>query len=80
MPADQIPAKIEGITFGQDVTVNGKKRHTLYVSSDNDFTSTFNGVSNPNQLFVFAFDDADLPGLQAQRVKELKFLECGIDF
>jgi hypothetical protein len=80
MPAEQIPAKIEGITFGQDVTISGKKRHTLYVSSDNDFTSTFNGVPNPNQLFVFAFDDADLPGFQAQRVKELKFLECGIDF
>jgi hypothetical protein len=77
---DKIPAKIEGISFGQDVTVNGVKRHTLFVANDNDFTATFNGAANPNQFFVFAFDDADLSGYAPQRVKDLKFLECGIDF
>jgi hypothetical protein len=77
---EKVPAKIEGIAFGQDVTIAGVKRHTLFVVNDNDFTATFNGVSNPNQFFVFAFDDADLPGFQKQNVRELKLLECGIDF
>lgn len=80
IPGDKVPAKIEGIAFGQDVTIGGVKRHTLFVVNDNDFTATFNGVPNPNQIFVFAFDDADLPGFQKQNVKELKLLECGIDF
>jgi hypothetical protein len=78
--ADRIPAKIEGIAFGQDVTVEGVKRHTLFVVNDNDFTATVGGIPNPNQFLVFAFDDADLPGLQKQDVRELKFLECGINF
>lgn len=78
IPADKIPAKIEGIAFGQDVTVNGVNRHTLFVANDNDFTATFGGVANPNQYFVFAFDDADLPGFENQRIRELSFLECGI--
>ena len=77
---DKIPAKIEGIAFGQDFTVGGVKRHTLFVVNDNDFTATFGGVPNPNQYFVFAFDDADLPGFQNQRIRELTFLECGINF
>src|SRR4029450_4283830 len=73
IPADRIPAKIEGIAFGQDVTVGDLKRHTLFVVNDNDFTATVGGVPNPNQYLVFAFDDADLPGLQKQSVRELKF-------
>jgi hypothetical protein len=80
IPADRIPAKIEGIAFGQEVMVGGVKRHTLFVVNDNDFTATVGGVPNPNQYLVFAFDDADLPGLQKQNVRDLKFLECGIDF
>jgi len=26
-------------------------------------------VDNPNQIFVFAFDDADLPGFVPQQIK-----------
>jgi hypothetical protein len=70
--AIHIPAKIEGIAFGPDVTMGGATRHTLFVANDNDFTATTpdkNGavVDNSNQFFVFAFDDSDLPGYVAQR-------------
>jgi hypothetical protein len=70
--AIHIPAKIEGISFGPDVTLNGSVKHTLFVANDNDFTAATpdkNKVvtDNPNQFFVFAFDDADLPGFVAQR-------------
>lgn len=54
-------------------------RHTLYIANDNDFLSSFKGVDNPNKFFVFAFDDSDLPGYQAQPVREQDFLECGFD-
>ncbi len=59
---DQIPAKLEGIAFGQDVVIDGKTKHTLYVANDNDFLPTVNGLANPNQFFVFAFDADDLGG------------------
>jgi hypothetical protein len=62
--AGLVPAKIEGIAFGQDVTLNGQLLHTLYVTNDNDF---LDGVAGPNQFFVFGFQDADLPGFQAQQ-------------
>jgi DNA-binding beta-propeller fold protein YncE len=70
--AIHIPAKIEGITFGPDVSVTGAIKHTLFVANDNDFTATTqdkNGVvvDNSNQFFVFAFDDSDLPGYAALR-------------
>lgn len=75
--ADQIPAKIEGITFGPDVKQNGTTLHTLWVANDNDFLSTVpdpNGVSipNDNQMFVFGFTDAALNGSAyvPQRVKD----------
>jgi hypothetical protein len=69
-----IPSKIEGIAFGQDVILNGAKSHTLYVANDNDFLAmiadplklpsdpTRGMVPNPNQFYVFAFTDTDLPG------------------
>jgi hypothetical protein len=65
IPASEVPAKIEGLAFGQDVTVDGVVEHTLYVSNDNDFLSQVplaDGtlVDNPNQFFVFGFTDADL--------------------
>jgi hypothetical protein len=63
--SDQIPAKIEGITFGQDVDYNGGTYHTLYVANDNDFVPD---VSGPNQFYVFGFTDNDLPGLVRQDV------------
>lgn len=74
--AQDIPAKLEGMAFGQDVVVSGSKRHTLYVTNDNDFLSSITdskhpgGKDNPNQFFVFAFDDAELPGLVKQRIDE----------
>ena len=60
----QIPAKIEGFAFGQDVTIGGVLNHTLYVANDNDFVP---GVAGPNQFFVFGFTDADLPGFHAEQ-------------
>jgi hypothetical protein len=77
--SDLIPAKIEGTAFGPDVTVGGVTRHTLYIANDNDFLASFNGVDNPNKFFVFAFDDADLPGFQPQSIREQDLLECGSD-
>lgn len=76
--AIHIPAKLEGIAFGQDVTVNGALRHTLYVANDNDFNAAVADkndvvVDNPNQFFVFAFGDADLPGFAPQTFKAYRF-------
>lgn len=59
----QIPAKLEGMSFGEDVVVDGVVKHTLYIANDNDFLAVApGGLANPNQFFVFAFDDADLGG------------------
>ncbi|ACC70395.1 esterase-like activity of phytase family protein [Paraburkholderia phymatum] len=72
--ANDIPAKIEGIAFGPDVTLNGVRKHTLYVANDNDFignvtdTSHPSGIANPNLFFVFAIDASDLPDYVAQRL------------
>jgi len=52
-----VPAKIEGISFGQDVTFNGASFHTLWVTNDNDFVSA---VAGANQFFVYAVSDAEL--------------------
>ena len=62
--ASTIPAKIEGLAFGPDVTVNGVNTHTLWVANDNDFLQDYGGVtnSNPNQFLVFGFKDSDLGG------------------
>lgn len=56
-----VPSKIEGVTFGADVTYNGQTEHTLWVANDNDFTPD---VSGKNQFFVFGFTDVDLPGFE----------------
>lgn len=59
----QIPAKLEGMAFGEDIVVDGKLRHTLFIGNDNDFLATTPaGLDNPNQWFVFAFDETDLAG------------------
>jgi hypothetical protein len=69
-PAD-IPAKLEGLAFGPDVFMGGARRHTLYVSNDNDFVGTVtdalhpDGIDNPNRFFVFGIDPAALPGFRA---------------
>jgi hypothetical protein len=65
LKADQIPAKIEGISFGQDVMYGGALLHTLFIANDNDFQP---GTSGPNQFYVFGFQDGDLPGYQAQQL------------
>jgi len=63
-----IPAKLEGLAFGDDVTVDGIVKHTLYVSSDNDFVPVVTdsrhpaGFDNPNTIYVFGFDVDDLQG------------------
>jgi hypothetical protein len=61
----EIPAKIEGLAFGQDVMLNGVLDHTLFVSNDNDFVAD---VAGPNQFFVFAFTDSDIPGFVRQQL------------
>jgi hypothetical protein len=63
LPPEQIPAKLEGMAFGEDIVVDGVVKHTLYLANDNDFLATTpGGRSNPNQWFVFAFTQADLGG------------------
>ena len=72
-----IPAKIEGITFGPDLSTSNPltheivTRHTLYIGNDNDFLATLAppvGIGdNPNQWFVFSFADGDLPDFVPQQ-------------
>ncbi len=59
-----VPAKLEGLAFGPDVTAGGVTTHTLWVANDNDFLQNYGGVpnSNPNQFLVFGFTDTDLQG------------------
>jgi len=76
-----IPSKIEGVAFGPDVTINGTARHTLYIANDNDFLATVadpfkspadasrGKIANPNQIYVFAFTDTELPGYVPQKIK-----------
>jgi hypothetical protein len=72
-----IPAKLEGVAFGQDIAIAGVTKHTLYVTNDNDFTATVkdsnhpSGIDNPNKFFVFAVDSADLPGFVPQQVRSV---------
>ena len=70
-PSTDLPAKLEGVTFGQDVSLNGTTKHTLYLSSDNDFLASFvldddlqtHVYDNPSKIFVFDFDQSDLDSL-----------------
>lgn len=76
-----IPSKIEGLAFGQDVVIDGVTKHTLYVSNDNDFLATIADpfklpgdatrgmIANPNQFYVFAFTESELPGFMPQNFK-----------
>jgi Esterase-like activity of phytase/PEP-CTERM motif len=68
--SDRIPAKLEGLAFGDDVVVGGVLTHTLYVANDNDFLGSVGGLENPNQWFVFGFTDADLASLGASYVPQ----------
>lgn len=62
--AQDVPAKLEGMTFGPDVEIDGKRQHTLYLANDNDFLPEVAGAS---RIFVLGFTDADIPGLAPQR-------------
>ncbi|WP_292994460.1 esterase-like activity of phytase family protein [Nitrosomonas sp.] len=53
-----IPAKLEGAAFGDDVIVGTETYHTLILTNDNDFTT----AAGDNQFFVIGFKDADLGG------------------
>ena len=70
--SQDIPAKLEGLAFGKDLSVDGEIKHVLYLSNDNDFLSTItdtnhpNGLANPNRFYVFAIDESVLPGYVAQ--------------
>lgn len=70
-----IPAKIEGLTFGEDVTYNNINLHTLWVSNDNDFLNTITdslhplGFDNPSNFYVFGFSDADLQNYLPQNIQ-----------
>jgi len=76
-----IPSKIEGVAFGSDVTIGGVTKHTLYIANDNDFLATVADplklptdatrgmVPNPNQIYVFAFSESELPGFVPQQFK-----------
>lgn len=65
--SSQIPAKIEGLAFGDDIVLNGIVQHTLYIGNDNDFLPN---TAGPNKIYVFGFSDADLPGFAAQQIAE----------
>jgi len=55
------PQKIEGLAFGPELVTGGRVRHTLFVTSDNDFLP-----DQPSWIYVFAIDRADLPDFQSQ--------------
>jgi hypothetical protein len=59
--AANIPSKIEGIAFGDDVMVDGVLNHTLYVANDNDFLTS----AGNNNFYVFGVTDADLRAVGA---------------
>jgi hypothetical protein len=75
-----IPSKIEGVAFGQDVWVGDTLKHTLVIATDNDFLAVIANplqlpgpartlAFNPNQIFVFAFGEEELPGYVPQQFR-----------
>ena len=76
--ASEVPAKLEGMAFGQDIVIDGSTYHTLYVANDNDFLPD---VAGPNNVYVFSVSDADLAGStfenQALDVAELVWTNLG---
>ncbi|MEH2252960.1 esterase-like activity of phytase family protein [Nostoc sp.] len=73
---EDIPAKLEGLAFGEDVVINRVKKHTLFIANDNDFVGTImpdtyhsTSVDNPNKFFVFAVDTTDVPDFVPQKIK-----------
>ena len=84
-----IPSKLEGIAFGQDVVTDNVIRHTLYLANDNDFLPTIADplklptdptrslILNPNQFYVFAFTDVELPEFLPQQMKDIELDDSG---
>ncbi len=63
--AAHVPAKIEGLAFGPDVTVRGERLHTLVLANDNDFLPE---IAGPNMFYVLGFSDQDLPGYVPRQI------------
>ena len=61
-----IPAKLEGLAFGEDISLTNLVYHTLYITNDNDFAA----ASGDNQFFVFGITDADLATFGADIVQQ----------
>ena len=59
-----VPAKIEAMAFGQDITDNGTLFRTLYIANDNDFIP---GTAGSNNFYVFAVAATALD-YQAQQI------------
>ena len=57
--AETVPAKIEGLSWGEDLVWKGQLLHTLWVANDNDFLPE---VAGTNNFYVFGISDADLKG------------------
>ena len=53
-----VPAKIEGLAFGEDLLINGVLTHTLWIANDNDFVA----VAGPTTFYVVGVTNADLAG------------------
>lgn len=66
LSADNIPSKIEGIAFGDDVMVDGVVNHTLFIANDNDFLTS----AGNNNFYVFGVTDADLRAVGATYTKQ----------
>ncbi len=66
--SDQIPAKIEGTSFGPDVVVDGVNVHTFWVANDNDFLQNYNNAPNSNPQPAL--------GIRRQRVRSRRLNLC----
>ena len=59
VPDTEIPAKLEGMAFGEDIVEGNVVKHTLYIANDNDFVP---GIAGDSRFYVFTFTDAELAG------------------
>ncbi len=66
--SNNIPAKMEGLAWGQDISEAGVLYRTLLLSNDNDFLP---GSAGGNNIYAFAIKATDLPGYQGQTFSEV---------